>query len=464
MDLDCDVAIIGGGTAGLAAERSARRTGAQTLIIDPDFSGTTCANVGCMPSKLLIAAAEAAHSARRAAVFGIHAEPVIDSAAVLARLRAERDHFAQATRDTIAKLPASVILRGTARFEDAATLVLDDGTRVTARAIVIAAGARPAVPAMFAALGDLVLTNETLFDLDTLPASLAVVGAGPLGLELGQAIARLGVAVTVLDTGAVLGGITDEPIAARLHEALAQEMTLALGVEIKASLSEGKARLQWGDEHALFDRVLVATGRPPSLAALGLETTGLALDAHGTPLFDRETMRCGESTIFIAGDASADRPVLHEASATGAIAGYNAARWPDVTPARRMVPLSILFTDPPVATVGRTDTGDLVTGGADFTDQGRARVEGRAQGLAHLHADPGDGRLLGAVLFCPAADHLGHLIAWAVEDGRSASELLQRPFYHPTLEEGLKPALRQICTAVGTHPGGGSDEGTPSGG
>ena len=463
MDLHCDVAVIGGGTAGLAAERSARRTGAQTLIIDPDFSGTTCANVGCMPSKLLIAAAQAAHAARHAGLLGIEAEPRVDGPAVMARLRAERDHFAQVTRESIARLPASVLVRGTARFEDASTLVLHDGTRITARAIVIATGSRPAVPEMFAPLGDLVLTNESVFELDTLPASLAVVGAGPLGLALAQAMARLGVAVTLLDKGETLGAIPDPAVAASLHDALAQEMTIALGVEIKASLSEGKARLQWGETVGLFERVLVATGRPPSLHGLGLETSGLALDEHGIPLFDRDTMRCGQSAIFIAGDAGADRPVLHEASAGGALAGFNAARWPDVAPARRMVPLSIMFTDPPVATIGRTDADGLVTGQADYTDQGRARVQGMAQGLAHLHADPGDGRLLGAVLFCPAADHLGHLIAWAIEDGRTARELLQRPFYHPTLEEGLKPALRQICASVGTTPEGGSDEGTPAG-
>lgn len=467
MDLSCDVAIIGAGTAGLSAERSARRAGARTLIIDPDFSGTTCANVGCMPSKLLIAAAEAAHAVRQAPLFGIAASAQISGHGVMQRLRRERDRFAQATREEIVKIPASSMLRGKARFADAKSLLIDDGTRVTAKAIVIATGSRPAMPDSFAALGDLALTNETLFELDTLPESLAVIGAGPLGLELAQAMARLGVKVTLLDEATQLAGLEDKAIASRLSDVLRREMAVVTGVKITAETSEGKARLRWtgrASGEGLFDRVLVATGRPPALTSLDLDQSGLSLDRHGVPLFDRDTLRCGDSAIFIAGDADADRPVLHEASAQGALAGYNAAHCPDVTPGKRNVPFSIMFTDPALATVGQVSGDDLVVGTADYGDQGRARIEAKAVGLAHLHADPADGRLLGALLLCPGAEHLAHLLAWSIESGMTASALLKRPFYHPTLEEGLKPALRMICKTVGSEAPGDSDEGHPSGG
>jgi dihydrolipoamide dehydrogenase len=467
VDLQCDVAIIGAGTAGLAAERNARRAGASTLIIDPVFAGTTCANVGCMPSKLLIAAASAAHSARQAAQFGVTANPCVDGRAVMARVQRERDRFAQATRDDIANLPDGTAIKGMAKFSDATTLTLDDGRTLNARAIVIATGAHPSVPGLFDPIADLVLTNETIFDLDSLPGSLAVIGAGPLGLELAQAMARLGVQVTLLDKSKRLAGLDDEAVASRLKAILERDMTLILGVEIEAELVHGKARLRWsgaspGDSQ--FDNVLVATGRPPSLEGLDLYKTGLALDKHGTPHFDRETLRCGESAIFIAGDADADRPVLHEASVEGAIAGYNAAHYPVVRPGQRNVPFSIMFTDPPLAVIGRTDTKELVSGEADYGDQGRARVEARAEGLARLHASPGDGRLLGATLLCPGADHLGHLLAWAIDEAQTASALLEKPFYHPTFEEGLKPALRAICKAVGTGPADTSDEGDLPGG
>lgn len=467
MNLHCDVAIIGAGTAGLAAERNARVHGASTLIIDPAFAGTTCATVGCMPSKLLIAAATAAHGVRRAAQFGVSASPAIDGAAVMARVRAERDRFAAMTRAGIAKLPDETTIRARAKFADAKTLVLDDGRSVTAKAIVIATGSRPSVPGAFEPIADCVLTNETVFELQTLPASLAVIGAGPLGLELAQAMARLGVRVTLLDKADKLAALDDERVAARLKAVLAKEMTLILGVEIEAQSADGKARLQWSGAETgqgLFDHVLVAAGRPPALKDLDLDKAVLTLDKHGVPLFDRDTMRCGDSAVFIAGDASSDLPVLHEASAAGAIAGYNAARYPHVTAGRRTLPFSIMFTDPPLAVIGRTDTARLITGESDYRDQGRARIEAQNEGLARLHADPGDGRLVGATLLCPGADHLGHLLAWAIEAEQTAHMLLERPFYHPTLEEGLKTALRAICKMAGTSPVETSDEGNLPGG
>lgn len=464
-DIECDVAVIGAGTAGLSAERRARQAGARTILIDPAFVGTTCANVGCMPSKLLIAAARTAHTAKTSEAFGIRTEVVVDGAAVMRRVRRERDRFAKATRDEIAKLPDGVVVKATARFVDERTLSLDDGRTVRATAIIIATGARPSVPKSFDGISNLVLTNETIFELESLPATLAVIGAGPLGLELAQAMARLGVGTTVFDEGDAIGGLKGD-VAGKLEIALSKELDIHLGVKIGTTTVDGKARLVWsgaseGDQ--TFERVLVAAGRPPALKELDLEATGIELDEHGTLVFDRETMRCGDSSIFMAGDADADRSVLHEASSEGAIAGANAAKLPEVVKARRNVPFSIMFTDPPVAVVGRKAGDGVVTGRASYEDQGRARVENQTTGLVELYADPGDGRLLGATLFCPGADHLGHLLAWSIESGCTADDLLDRPFYHPTFEEGLKPALRSICEQVGVQLPDVSDEGGPPG-
>lgn len=220
-DHSCDVAIIGAGTAGLAAERSARRAGAKTMLIDDRLAGTTCATVGCMPSKLLIAAARSAHGVRRASLFGITVpEPKIDGVAVLRRLRRERDAFVAATIESIAKIPDGILIKARARFVDRSRLVLDDGSSVSAKAAVIATGSRPHVPKMFEALGDRVLTNETIFELADLPQSVAVVGAGPLGLELAQALARLGVETEVFDQGRRLAGLYDEDVTAELKLSL----------------------------------------------------------------------------------------------------------------------------------------------------------------------------------------------------------------------------------------------------
>lgn len=447
-DLTCDVAVIGAGTAGLAAERAARKAGARTLLIDPEFRGTLCANTGCMPSKLLIAAAHAAHAARRAPVFGVNpGPPVIDGRAVMARLRAERDRFVALTREGLEDLPDGTMIRARARFAAATRLALSDGRHVRARAVVIATGSTARIPAPFRELGPRVLTNETVFELPDLPARLAVIGAGPIGLELAQAMGRLGVAVTLFDQGDRLGKARGDAVHDALRAAVARDVTLCLGVKTTPDPAPDGIRITWrgaSEGAQVFDHVLVATGRPPNLAGLDLEAAGLALDDHGTPVFDRRTMQCGDAPIFIAGDADADATLLHEASTEGAIAGRNAATHPRVTPGSRSPAFALTFTDPPLAMVGQGPGDGVICGHSDYGDQGRARTEARAEGCVTLHADA-HGRLIGADLCCPGAEHLAHLLAWAVQSGATASALLEMPFYHPTLEEGLKPALRQIC-------------------
>jgi dihydrolipoamide dehydrogenase len=174
----------------------------------------------------------------------------------------------------------------------------------------------------------------------------------------------------------------------------------------------------------------------------------LDINERGIPRFDASTLRCGQTSIFLAGDVDAQRPVLHEASSEGTIAGRNAASFPDVKKSKRTVPLSIMFTDPPLATVGAVPTDKMVIGSASYADQGRARVEARNTGLVRIYADNPGGILAGATLFGPGMDHIAHLFAWAIERGEKADALFQLPIYHPTFEEGFKSALRQICEAV----------------
>ena len=465
-DLTCDVAIIGAGTAGLAAERAARKAGASTLLIDDRFAGTTCATVGCMPSKLLIAAAHAAHAIRSAGVFGVNApEPAIDGPAVMARVREVRDEFVASTLKSIEKIPDGIRQHARAHFIAAHTLQLDDGRRVQAGAVVIATGSHPRIPKPFENLGDRILTNETIFELPDLPASVAVVGAGSLGLELAQALARLGVRTEVFDQADALAGLRDEKVEAELRNILSNELPIHSGVSLEATREGDSVKLSWtgptsGSDD--FEYVLVATGRPPLLQGLSLDATGLELDEHGTPVFDRATLRCGDSSIFIAGDADAYRPVLHEASSEGAIAGSNAASCPAIKPAERGVSFAIMFTDPPLVKLGSETEGNVV-GCASYADQGRAKVEARNAGLVRLYADPAEGRLTGATLLGPGMDHIGHLIAWAIDRGETATALLDLPLYHPTLEEGLKSALREICKTVHSPLPRARDPGSPPG-
>ncbi|MDB5968447.1 MAG: pdhD [Hydrocarboniphaga sp.] len=186
--MSCEVAVIGAGTAGLAASGAAKRGGADTLLIESGVPGTSCARIGCMPSKLLIAAAQLAHGCGNASVFGIQTAPMrVDGRAVMARVRTERDRFVRGVLKAYEAIPQHQRLVGHARFVDGNTLRVGEHTQIQAKAIVIATGSRSDVPAMFEAVRDRVLTNENIFELTSLPSSTAGRGS----------IARRCVAATV---------------------------------------------------------------------------------------------------------------------------------------------------------------------------------------------------------------------------------------------------------------------------
>jgi dihydrolipoamide dehydrogenase len=454
--LNVDVAVIGAGTAGLAAYRAARAAGARAVVIEGGDYGTTCARVGCMPSKLLIAAADAAHAVERAPGFGVHAGgPVrVDGREVMARVRAERDRFVGFVLDGIESMPEVDRIRGYARFVHRNALDVENGPRINARAIVIATGSRPTFPPILRDLGDRLVVNDDVFDWETLPRSVAVFGPGVIGLELGQALARLGVRVVVLGRGGRLGPLTDPFVHRAALKAFASGFLLdpdahvsrvqRVGDEVEIDYlgPDGEKRTE------KFDFVLAATGRTPNMERLGLENAGVGLDAKGVPVFDPYTLQAGDSSVFIAGDASTYAPVLHEASDEGRIAGDNAARFPQVQAGLRRAPLGIVFTDPQIAVVGggfaAMRSHALAAGEVSFEDQGRSRVMLRNHGHLRVYADPGSGRFLGAEMVGPDAEHIGHLLAWALQANMTVAQMLEMPFYHPVVEEGLRTALRDL--------------------
>jgi dihydrolipoamide dehydrogenase len=478
--LTTDVAVIGAGTAGMTAFHAARKHTDKLLLIESGPYGTMCARVGCMPSKLLIAAADAAHGANHAAIFGVRVGPVdVDGAAVMQRVRDERDRFAGFAVRTVERWPEYQRLRGHARFVDAHTLEVRDGgggargtaavgevTRVQARRVVIATGSRHVVPdAWRRALGDRLVVNDDVFAWADLPRSVAVVGAGVIGLELAQALHRLGVRVKLYGRGRSIGPLSDPALKAIAVDAFARELPLQLdageldvvrdGHEVIVRSHAG-AGVSGHEER--FDLLLAAMGRKPALDDLGLETTGLPLDAKGVPRFDRRTGQVADSHVFIAGDAEADRPLLHEAADDGRIAGDNAGRWPDVRSRPRRTPLAVVFSDPQLAIAGASHAElskagtPFAIGEASFEDQGRSRVIGKNVGALHVYASPDDGRVLGAEIVGPAAEHLAHLLAWSVQRADTVQQMLDSPFYHPVIEEGLHTALRAAARALRMAP------------
>ncbi|MFX0543707.1 dihydrolipoyl dehydrogenase [Roseovarius sp. S4756] len=464
---DVDVAILGAGTAGLAAYREAAKRTDSIALLDGGHLGTTCARVGCMPSKLLIAAANTAQGARGTDRFGIYLDPPrIDGAAVMQRLRDERDRFVGFVLDSIEGFPERHIIRENATFEDDHTLKLSSGRKLTARAIVIATGSRPNIVKPLKGAGDRLYTNDDVFDWHDLPQSAAVFGAGIIGLELGQALHRLGVRIRLFGRDHEVGPISDPEVRRYAARTFEEEFPVHWHADSEVERGSDRVTVRWSDasdENApqheeRFDCVIAATGRRPNIDKLGLENTTLPLDERGTPIFDKLSMRVGESNVFMAGDANANLPLLHEAADEGRIAGENAALFPDGYRNARRTPLSIIFCEPQIAMTGAThqelmdcDT-KFATGSVDYADQGRARVMGVNQGLLRLYADMDTGRLLGAEMVGPAAEHIGHLLAWSIESDLTVDQMLARPYYHPTLEEGLRTALRNTAEALGMGP------------
>lgn len=443
----CDVAVIGAGTAGLAAWRAADKRGKHAVIIERGPGGTTCARVGCMPSKLMLAAARAAREARRSDLFGVRTGSVeIDGAAVLARMRNERDRFTAGACENWFAIPPEQRIDGTARFTGPTTLQVEDGPTVEADAVVIAVGSSPIVPPVLDPVAERVRTFETLFDIEALPKRMAVIGAGALGLELAQAFALLDVAVTVIDDGPAPGKLTDPEAVAVARAAFESRLDLHLETEVQeAAMTDDGARLRWDGGEGVFDLVLAASGVKPDLKPLDLEAAGIELDDRGTPLFDAATRRCGDAPVFVAGDAGGDRPVLHEASREGEMAGIGAAGGR----ARPRLPkLAMTFTDPEMVLVG-CDHDDLPDGariGTErFEENGRVRIEEgpEADGIARVYADP-DGKLIGGTLVGPQSEHLGHMLALAVSQGMTADALADAAFYHPCVEETLQNAVRDL--------------------
>ncbi|KQU45189.1 hypothetical protein ASG67_16100 [Sphingomonas sp. Leaf339] len=444
----CDIAIIGAGTAGLKAYKAAIAHGADVLLIERGEGGSTCTRVGCMPSKLLIAAGRTAHEARQANRFGVRIDGLeIDGPAVLARMRRERDRFVASILDEYHAIPAKHRLHGSARFTAPHSLMVGD-VAVEAGAIIIATGGYPIVPDSLKPVAAIVHTHETIFEIDTLPTAMAVVGAGPVGLELAQAFARLGVAVTLLDEGKTIGGLTDpvaEPVA---QAALGNEIALRLGVTVTAEpMPDGRGLIRWSgasEGSVTVDLVLAATGRPPALDSLDLANAGIELDDHGTPTFDETTRRSVDSDIFIAGDANAWRSVLHEAARGGRIAGTVAAGRAGSRPIPR---LTIAFTEPNLVEVGTPFDklpADARIGCATVADNGRARADGESEGLVRLYGDA-DGALIGATIVATGGEHLGHLVALGIDRGMDVATFADQPWYHPTVEEMLQSAARDLA-------------------
>ena len=448
MERSVDVAVIGAGTAGLAAVSQVRQASKSFVLINGGELGTTCARVGCMPSKALI---QVGHDLHRRQLFdreGIEGGEGLSANLpdILEHVRDLRDILVDRVLGNSTDQMEEEFLDGYARFVEPGRLQVGDDV-IQAENIIIACGTRPVVPPAWVDFGDRIITSDTLFEQEDLPESVAVVGLGIIGLELGQALAQLGIAVTGIDQAETLAGLSDPSARQSAIEVMSRAFPLWLGHTAELRDEEGRIRVSAGEQSVVVDKVLAAMGRQPNLDWLALEHAGIALDDQGAPSFDPATMRCGDSRVFIAGDISGSDQVLHEAAAEGRIAGYNAARDKSIAFARK-TPLAITFSSPNICTVGTPydvlDPEEIETGEMRLGPVGRALLMGANRGIIRLYADKRNGVLLGATVIAERGEHLAHLLAWCIGEKMTVLQLLRKPFYHPTMEEAIQGALKDL--------------------
>ena len=453
-----DVAIIGAGTAGLTARREVEKKTKNYMVIDDGPLGTTCARVGCMPSKALIQVANDFARRQHLQEQGIHngLQLKVDTTEVMRHVRKLRDRFVGGVLSSMAHWKEGKLIRKNARFIDQHTLDLGD-EQIRADSIIIAVGTRPVVPEPLKKYASFIIDTNDFFELEQLPAKVAVLGIGVIGLELGQALSRLDIKTTIIGRRARFGGLSDPEINDYIARKFAEQLDVSLnGYEIKGVADNGYLKLTTGEREIEVDLLLMALGRRPNLDRLNLDVLNLPLDKRGIPYYQEENFNIKGTSLYLVGDTNLRRPLLHEAADQGRIAGFNAVNDPQCFKER--VPLSITFCEPNIAFVGKryeelVQKGvDFVTGKVSFEGQGRSIIKLEEIGALHIYAERSSGKLLGAEIFAPDGEHLAHLISWAISCNLTVHETLALPFYHPVIEEGLRTAIRDAARQVEAPP------------
>jgi pyruvate/2-oxoglutarate dehydrogenase complex dihydrolipoamide dehydrogenase (E3) component len=454
MERRYDLVVLGGGTAGLIASLSAARVGARVALAEQaEQPGGDCLFTGCVPSKGLIASARLAHDMRTAERLGLEpSEPSVDFARVMDRIQEVIRRAG--VRDTADYLESEgvEVVRAFGRFERPG-IIEAEGRELRFRAAIIATGSRPAVPSIPGLSDADFLTNETVWALRELPPRMTVLGGGPVGCELGQAFARLGSGVEIVEAAPVLLPGEDAEAGRFIADTVAGEgVGLLLGALVTRVEPEdrGGGVLLAGQQRIEYERLLVALGREPASDGLGLENVGVDVDEWGFVKVDARLRTTGDR-IWAAGDAVGRMYFTHVAGHQGLTAMANA-----LFRARRSFDYSavprVTFTDPEVASIGLSEAEarerlgrDPLVLRHDYAESDRALTAGTARGFAKLVTGR-RGRLLGATVVAPAAGESIAELAALVRHGGTVADLSQAIHAYPTYSEGPARAAEQWWT------------------
>ena len=459
MARNVKICVIGSGSTGLFSLGQVRKGTKDFVVLDGGTLGTTCARVGCMPSKAIIQAGEDVHHRDELEVQGIAGGEAIksDIGKTMQHVRDMRDGFTGMIIKRSAMGLGDKLIKQNAVFVGPNTVRVGD-EEITAEKFILAVGSRPIMPKPWKEFSDLLMTTDQFFEQESLPQRMAVIGLGVIGTELGQSLARLGVDITGIDMAQTIGGLTDPAVREEAVRLIGAEFPLWIGAPAQISRVDGRLKVQAGDKDVMVDKALVALGRRSNLDRLDLAAAGVVLDERGMPKIDPATMMIeGHPHLFVAGDATGDRQLMHEVADEARIAGYNAAIADRPRRFKRKKLLGITFTDPNICMVGETwaeleGRDDVIVGARNFDTQGRARLLKKNKGLLHIYARKSDGLLLGAEMVAPRGEHLAHHLAWAIEQGLTVNDMLRLPFYHPVIEEGMENALYDLLGKVEQQP------------
>ncbi len=448
-----DLIIIGAGTAGISAYKEALKYSHNLLIINDGPWDTTCARVGCMPSKVLISSANRAYDIQHLDGLGLSAQVQLDTSQVMQHLQQLRHRFIRATLKDVDSWKAEHKISGRAEFINANTIQVN-GSTYQAKHFILAVGSTPNVDAdLKEKLGGRLITTDQIFELEQLPASLAVIGSGVIAIEIAQAMHRLGVKTDIFARSRKVGSLASPKLQELAQNELAKELNLHFEtLPHTYKKTDSGVELCYEEDNQQYvlnvDYVLSATGRKTRLNTLKLENiTAQFKDLKDLPVHP-QTKQLSDYPIYIVGDAHTNTPIQHEAAHEGKMIAKHILVDGKASHVKTLAPLGIVFSSPQMASIGQnfkklTDQKvDFVTGFVDYSKQGRAIVNSKNQGAAEIYVDKRSRKILGAELFCYEAEHLAHLLAWMVAESLSVDDLLDKPFYHPTIEEGLRTALK----------------------
>jgi dihydrolipoamide dehydrogenase len=441
-----DVAVIGGGSGGYAAARTAAGAGLKAVVVEGGREvGGLCILRGCMPTKAMLYAAEVKHLAEHAETWGVKVGKVtFDFTKVMARKAAQIKDFADFR---VRQLNAGrfKFIRADAKFLDAHTLSLSNGKKLTAKNFIIATGSRVS-PSPLPQLDEVgYLTSDEAVALKKLPKSLIILGGGAIACEFAQFFARFGVKTTLIQRSKHILKEFDADAALEVEKVFRREgVKVFTGTKLLKATRKGKLKAvtfeQAGKRITVAaEEILFALGRMPSTASLGLKNAGVRTETGGR-IVTNARMQTSMPHIFAAGDCTGPHEIVHLAVMQGEIAAKNIAQKNSAKMDYRLL-ISVVFTEPQVATVGLTEKAarenkiPFLAASYPFNDHGKSLLMEAKDGFVKLLAHPNSGEIIGGCCVGPSGGELIHEIVAAMAKRMTVNELAAMPHYHPTLAE-----------------------------